>query len=90
MRTRITILSVLWLLYSILIFSAYATESDTNKIDSILTQSEDIEESLVITLTIDGAIGTVTNDLIDIAIEEAEINVLAACGELFGKIRLSV
>lgn len=80
MRTRITLLAFLWLLISSIVLTAYATGSDSLNIDSsiaAITSNENSEkpettkESLVLTLSIDGAIGTVTNLLIEQAIEDA-------------------
>ncbi len=80
MRTRITMLAILWLLISSIVFTVYATGTDSLEIDSLILNqdsslvAESDTESLVLTLTIDGAIGTVTNDLIAQAVDEAELN----------------
>lgn len=80
MRTRITIIAILWLLICTIVLTTYATETDSLKVDSSITTQdstilpESDKESLVLTLTIDGAIGTVTNDLIEQAVDEAELN----------------
>ena len=80
MRTRITLLAFLWLLISLIVLTAYATGSDSLNIDSSLAATnldensekpETTKETLVLTLSIDGAIGTVTNLLIEQAIEDA-------------------
>ncbi|MFH2049596.1 MAG: nodulation protein NfeD [bacterium] len=80
MRTRITLLAFLWLLISLIVLTAYATGSDSLNIDSSIAainsnenseKPETTKETLVLTLSIDGTIGTVTELLIEQAIKDA-------------------
>ncbi|MBU8933527.1 MAG: nodulation protein NfeD [candidate division Zixibacteria bacterium] len=79
MRTKMTLIAIVWLLLSFCVISIYATE-DTLQVDTLGVDTLDVDsiasiyEALVYTMTINGAIGTVTNDRIILAIEEAEDN----------------
>jgi len=73
-----TTIAIVWLLISIFVITTYAARNDQYDADSVDTVNDESTsatyEALVYTLTIDGAIGTVTNDRIELAIEEAEDN----------------
>ncbi|MEA2030845.1 MAG: nodulation protein NfeD [candidate division Zixibacteria bacterium] len=86
MRLRMIITAIIWLLFSTFVISTYAakenqsitiSDDSTSKTLSDTTHKDSADstyEALVYTIRINGAIGTVTNDRIKLAIEKAENN----------------
>ena len=74
MRTRTCIIALIWALSSLLILAVYGQDVDVIDSTDSIAITEDVRLALVYTLVVEGAIGTVTNDRIDMAIDEADDN----------------